>query len=81
MKSNFKNDTYTFTLNQTDILFLFVEIQFLWNGKRPKRTERRGNVQWTFLANGPAGAMVSGRVNGIRSRFEIAKAKIYFGCR
>jgi hypothetical protein len=31
-----------------------VEIQKVCNGKHPKRIERSINVQWTFIANGPA---------------------------
>ena len=48
----------------------FVRIQIVSNGKHPKRTERKVNVQWTFIANGPACAMASGCDRGLQSRIQ-----------
>ncbi|WP_299064676.1 hypothetical protein [uncultured Polaribacter sp.] len=48
----------------------FVRIQIESNGKHPNRTERKVNVQWTFIANGPACAMESGHDTRLKSRIQ-----------
>jgi hypothetical protein len=76
--------------SKTNLFYFSYKIKRHETAKRPKRTERSINVQWTFIANGPAYArclyatvkyLLEFKKNKINLDFCLAQTLLFIGVR